>query len=512
METKPSLPEFELMAMQGNLIPVYQEFLADTETPVSAYLKIKDKSFSYLLESAESAKTWGRYSFIGYRPYLTVLSRSGTVEIRQGTRKERLRDARNPLDILRKLSSQFTLVRSDNLSPFQGGFVGYFNYDLVRTWEFLPKLGPEDTKAPESFFTVSKRLVIFDHLTHRITVVAFAHIKAGENLKAAYRMACEELDDAVSHLQRPLSSISDEKAISLSKLEPNYRREGFEEAVREAKDYIAAGDVIQVVLSQRFSGEVTGDDFVLYRNLRSVNPSPYMFYLNFGTVRLIGSSPETLVRLNDGKIELCPIAGTRPRGRTFEEDQGFEEDLRSDPKERAEHIMLVDLGRNDVGKAAVPGSVSVPRLMDVERYSHVMHLVSRVEGRLKPEMDAFDLFMATFPAGTVTGAPKIRAMEIICDLEPTPRGPYAGAVGYFGFDGNMDCCITIRTIAIAKNMLSIQVGAGIVADSSPHLEYEETLRKADAMFKSIDAANDCRAGFSMATRAKQAHMEAKGEK
>ena len=494
LRKKPSFSEFKLMAKRGNLIPVYQEFLADTETPVSAYLKIRDNSFSYLLESAESGKTWGRYSFIGYKPYLTVLSRKGTVEIRQGTLKEILRDIRNPLDTLRSLSSQFKLVRAENLSPFQGGFVGYFNYDLVRTWEYLPKVRPEDTTVPESFFTISKRLIIFDHLTHRITVVALAHIREAGNLKEVYEMACEELDGAIRDLQRPLPSISDEKPISLSGLEPNYRREGFEEAVRKAKAHINAGDVIQVVLSQRFSGQATGDDFILYRNLRSVNPSPYMFYLNFGTMRLIGSSPETLVRLNDGKIELCPIAGTRPRGRRFEEDQGLEEELRRDPKERAEHIMLVDLGRNDVGKAAVPGSVRVTRLMDVERYSHVMHLVSSVEGRLKPEMDAFDLFMATFPAGTVTGAPKIRAMEIICDLEPTSRGPYAGGVGYFGFNGNMDFCITIRTIAIVRNKLSIQVGAGIVADSSPHREYEETLRKAGAMFKAVDTTNAYRAG------------------
>jgi anthranilate synthase component 1 len=499
LRKKPSFSEFKLMAKRGNLIPIYQEFLADTETPVSAYLKIRDKSLSYLLESAESGKTWGRYSFIGYKPYLAVLSRSGTVEIRQGTLKEKWREVRNPLDTLRSLSSQFKLVKAEDLSPFQGGFVGYFNYDLIRTWEYLPKVRPEDTTVPESFFTISKRLIIFDHLTHRVTVVALAHVKSAENLKETYDLACEELDGAIRDLKRPLASSSDERPVFLSELQPNFCREGFEEAVRKAKACIAAGDVIQVVLSQRFSGQVTGDDFTLYRNLRSVNPSPYMFYLNFGTIRLIGSSPETLVCLNDGKIELCPIAGTRPRGRTFEKDQELEEELREDPKERAEHIMLVDLGRNDVGKAAVPGSVCVPRLMDVERYSHVMHLVSSVEGRLKPEMDAFDLFMATFPAGTVTGAPKIRAMEIICELEPSSRGAYAGAVGYFGFDGNMDFCITIRTMAIVKNSLSIQVGAGIVADSSPDREYEETLRKADAMFTAINTANAHRIGSQIRT-------------
>jgi anthranilate synthase component 1 len=272
----------------------------------------------------------------------------------------------------------------------------------------------------------------------------------------------------------------------VSDLTSNFKREEFEEAVKRAKDYIVAGDVIQVVLSQRFSGEISGDDFALYRKLRSVNPSPYMFYLNFGEIRLIGASPEVLVRLTDGKIELRPLAGTRPRGEDPEADRALEEDLLADPKERAEHIMLVDLGRNDVGKVSAPGSVFVPQLMEVERFSHVMHIVSRVEGFLKPDMDSFDLFMSSFPAGTVSGAPKIRAMEIISELEPSARGPYAGAVGYFAFNGNMDFCITIRTIAVIKNKISVQVGAGIVADSSPEGEYEETLRKAAAMFKAIE--------------------------
>jgi anthranilate synthase component 1 len=341
---------------------------------------------------------------------------------------------------------------------------------------------------PEALFTISRRLIIFDHLTHQIKVVAFAHLTGKQGLKEAYTQACKEIDDTIGDLQHPLSSNSEAEPFSLSDLKANFNREDFEESVRKAKDYIIAGDVIQVVLSQRFSGDVSGDDFALYRNLRSLNPSPYMFYFNFGGIKLIGSSPEILVRLTDGKIELRPIAGTRPRGKNPKEDKALEKELMADPKERAEHIMLVDLGRNDVGKVAMPGSVTVPRLMEVERYSHVMHIVSRVEGLLKPGMDCFDLFMSAFPAGTVTGAPKIRAMEIISELEPSPRGPYAGAVGYFGFNGNMDFCITIRTISIAKNRLSIQVGAGIVADSFPEGEYEETLRKAAAMFKAIEEA------------------------
>ena len=294
----------------------------------------------------------------------------------------------------------------------------------------------------------------------------------------------------IEQLHGPLPSLLKDDPLQLSDLSANFLKEDFENAVRKAKDYIVAGDVIQVVLSQRFSGDISGEDFSLYRNLRSVNPSPYMFYLNFGDFKLIGASPEILVRLTDGRIELRPIAGTRPRGATPEEDQTFEKDLLADPKERAEHIMLVDLGRNDVGKVAAPGSVTVPRLMEIERYSHVMHIVSRVEGILKPGTDCFDLFMSAFPAGTVSGAPKIRAMEIISELESSPRGPYAGSVGYFGFNGNMDFCITIRTIAIMKDRLSIQVGAGIVSDSSPANEYDETLRKAGAMFKAIERVKE----------------------
>jgi anthranilate synthase component 1 len=490
LKKRPSFSEFKLMASQGNLIPVYEEFLADTETPVSAYLKIRDKSFSYLLESANGGKKWGRYSFIGYKPRLITISRDRGMEIRRnGNRREFLKDLSNPLLVLKELSARYKPVTVEDLSPFQGGLVGYFNYDLIRTWENLPGISPEDHDQPEAIFTASRRLVVFDHLTHSIKVVAFAHLTEEEDLKKAYMQACREVDETIEELQRPLANASTNNGFSLSNLRSNFQKEEFEDAVRKAKEYIVAGDAIQVVLSQRFSGDASGEDFTLYRNLRSVNPSPYMFYLNFENIKLIGSSPEILVRLTGGKIELRPIAGTRPRGESPETDQALEEELMADPKERAEHIMLVDLGRNDVGKVAASGSVTVPRLMEVERYSHVMHIVSRVEGLLEPGKDSFDLFMASFPAGTVAGAPKIRAMEIISELEPTPRGPYAGAVGYFGFNGNMDFCITIRTITIVNRRLSVQVGAGIVYDSIPENEYDETLRKAAAMFKAIERAN-----------------------
>jgi anthranilate synthase component 1 len=490
LNIKPSFSEFRIMANRGNLIPVYRELLADTETPVSAYLKIRDKSFSYLLESTDGSNRWGRFSFIGYSPHMVATLRNNEMEIINGKEKETIKDVENPLHVLRDLIGKFKPVSIKELPAFQGGLVGYFDYDLVRKWEHLPEIFPEDPQAPESLFTFAGRMIIFDHLTHRISVIAFARLGNKEDLKEIYTLACEEVEEMIDELQRPLPAAEEKEPFGVSDLHANFTRENFEEAVRKAKHHIIAGDVIQVVLSQRFSAKVAGDDFLLYRSLRSINPSPYMFYLHFGQMRLIGSSPEVLVRLTDHKVELRPIAGTRPRGKTREEDDALEEELMADPKERAEHIMLVDLGRNDVGKVAVPGSVRVPRLMEVERYSHVMHLVSYVEGQLKPECDGFDLFMAAFPAGTVTGAPKIRAMEIITELEPSQRGPYAGAVGYFGFHGNMDFCIAIRTASIIEDRLSVQAGAGIVADSSPEREYEETLRKAAAVFTAIDMAEN----------------------
>jgi anthranilate synthase component 1 len=468
------------------VIPVYRELLGDMETPVSAYLKVSDKSFSYLLESADGGERWGRYSFIGYKPSLVAQYRRGHLELQEGGGRKRRIEAENPVSALREVCRKFQPVSLEELPRFQGGLVGYVNYDLARTWERLPGIVPEGGDFAECLFSAAERLIIFDHLTHQIKVVAFAHLEQGADPRDCYFRTCRQVEEAIEELKQPISRATEEGECSLSRLEPDVQRDEFEETVRRAKDYIVAGDVIQVVLSQCFSGEMTGDDFCLYRSLRSVNPSPYMFYLNFGEVRLIGASPEVLVRLTDGRIHLRPIAGTRRRGQTAAEDLAMERELMADPKERAEHVMLVDLGRNDVGRVAAPGSVKVPRLMEVERYSHVMHIVSAVEGELRQGLDSFDVFMAAFPAGTVTGAPKIRAMEIISELEPSPRGPYAGAVGYFGFNGNMDFCITIRTITMQRNRISIQVGAGIVADSSPQAEYEETMRKAAAMFGAIE--------------------------
>ena len=484
MDIQPVFSRFKMMATRGNLIPVYGEFLADTETPVSAYLKIEDKNYSYLLESADGGTTWGRYSFIGYAPLLVARYKNGQMEVAKNDETLSYCRVENPLTVLRDLVSQYRPVPSKNLPPFQGGLVGFFNYDLIRTWEPVPGDRAHEN-IPECIFTASERLVIFDHLTHKITVVAHAHLTGETDPEEAYARAFNAVKDTVSELRRPVPAATKMNDLKVSELHSNTEKGPFKAAVERAKEYIVAGDAIQVVLSQRFEGRVSGEDFSLYRNLRSVNPSPYMFYLNFGESRLIGASPEILVRLTDGRIELRPIAGTRPRGKDEEADRVLEKELMADPKERAEHIMLVDLGRNDAGRVAAPGTVTVPRLMEVERYSHVMHLVSRVEADLDPEKDAFDLFMASFPAGTVSGAPKIRAMAIIHELEPSPRGPYAGAVGYFGFNGNMDFCITIRTMALHKDRLSFQVGAGIVADSDPEKEYEETLNKAGAMFQAI---------------------------
>ena len=484
MDIRPVFSRFKEMATQGNLIPVHGEFLADTETPVSAYLKIKNKVYSYLLESADGGTAWGRYSFIGYKPLLVARFKNRQMEVTKNDETVSYTQVENPLTLLRELVSQYRPVPSSELPPFQGGLVGFFNYDLIRTWEPVPgECLHED--IPECVFTASERLVIFDHLTHKITVVTHAHLSEGTDPEEAYTEAANGVKETISELNRPVSGIMGQNDLQVSELNSNIEKAQFKIAVEKAKEYIVAGDAIQVVLSQRFEGRVSGQDFALYRNLRSVNPSPYMFYLNFGESRLMGASPEILVRLTDGRIELRPIAGTRPRGKDHETDRVLEKELMGDPKERAEHIMLVDLGRNDAGKVAAPGTVTVPRLMEVERYSHVMHLVSRVEADLDPEKDAFDLFMASFPAGTVSGAPKIRAMEIIHELEPSPRGPYAGAVGYFGFNGNMDFCITIRTMALHNDRLSFQVGAGIVADSDPEKEYEETLNKAGAMFQAI---------------------------
>ena len=479
----PSLEQFRELAQRGNLIPVARQILADMETPVSAFRKIDSGNYAFLLESVEGGEQWGRYSFLGSNPSLVVRARGDRVEILRGEGSEILPDIHDPFASLRWLLKDYRAVTVPGLPRFTGGLVGFLGYDAVRHLERLPSLTQADLEIPEALFLLTDTLLIFDNVTHRITVVSNAIVRdqTPSEVERAYRESQQKIEAIIAALRRPMGAPAGSAGRSASEEpESTFTRPRFCDAVRRAKEYIQAGDVIQVVLSQRLALRTGADPFDVYRALRIVNPSPYMYYLRLGELKIVGSSPEMLVRLEGDRIDLRPIAGTRPRGGTEEEDRGLAAELVADPKERAEHIMLVDLGRNDVGKVAQAGSVTVPTLMSVERYSHVMHLVSHVRGLAEPGRTAFDVLGACFPAGTVTGAPKVRAMEIIEELEPTRRGPYAGAVGYVSFTGNLDTCITIRTILFSRGMAFIQAGAGIVADSDPEREYEETMNKARA--------------------------------
>ncbi len=495
MKVKPDFDAFLRLASCGNLIPVYCDLAADMETPVSLYMRIKDMAGSFLLESAETGGRWGQYSYLGYKPFLSVSFRNGLAEVHKGMGCPVVEKASDPILTLRKIMKKFHPVRMEGLPPFQGGLVGFLGYDLVRWWERVPGCRAPEGKRDEAVFVAPERMVVFNHFTDRAAVISFARLEDGCDPGAAYRRACEEIEATLTDLRRPVSQDKRHESLDVGSFEASTTKEAFCEKVQKAKEYLYAGDAMQIVLSQSFDAEVSGDVFPLYRALRAMNPSPYMFYLNLGDHRLVGSSPEILARLTEGKIELRPIAGTRPRGTDSFSDIELERELLADAKERAEHLMLVDLGRNDAGKVARAGSVTVPRFMEVERYSHVMHLVSRVEAELAEGRDCFDLLMSSFPAGTVSGAPKVRAMEIIAELENSPRGPYAGAAGYFGFNGCMDLCITIRTIAVWRNLLSVQAGAGIVADSVPEREYEETLRKAAAMLRAVEEVGDGNGGM-----------------
>ncbi|OGW38156.1 MAG: anthranilate synthase component I [Nitrospirae bacterium RBG_13_39_12] len=502
----PDIEEFKSLSSRGNLIPVYREILADTETPVSATLKLGG-SPSFLLESMVGGEKWARYSFLGSRPSRTIRSWGKKIEIKDKESGTKVFKTDNPLEVIKKEITSYNPVDVAGLPRFYGGLVGYLGYDMVRFFESIPDEKMPGLKLPDMFFMVTDTVIIFDNLKGKIKVVSNAHIN-NKSPEEAYREAEEKIENIIEKLrkskvgsQKPRirRNKPDDKSFAILNQSPDQpllsgfatsfiTKEAFENAVSRGKDYIMSGDVVQVVLSQRFERESDIDPFHIYRALRVINPSPYMYYLDTGNAKLVGSSPEILVRLEDGKIILRPIAGTRKRGETEEEDRLLEEELKKDPKEMAEHIMLVDLGRNDVGKVSETGSVKVTELMNIEKYSHVMHLVSNVEGNLKNGLDAFDVLSACFPAGTVTGAPKIRAMEIIEELEPTRRGPYAGAVGYLSYSGNMDTCITIRTLVIKGNKVFVQAGAGIVADSIPESEYIETLNKAMGMMRSVDMA------------------------
>jgi anthranilate synthase component 1 len=486
-----SFDEFSRKARDGNLIPLYREILADMETPVSAFRKIDSGNYAFLLESVEGGEKWGRYSFLGSNPGLVFKAKGSRAEVITGDGINTHRIHTDVLEPLKAILSRYRPVQAADLPRFYGGMVGFLAYDVVRQFERLPSQSKDDLDLPDALFLLTDTLLIFDNISHRIKVLSNAFVPEAtpHRLREAYEEAAKKIDAIISSLRRPLgASLTPAGGRAPIQINSTISRAEFIQAVEHAKEYVRAGDVVQAVISQRLSTKTSADPFDIYRALRVINPSPYMYYLRLGDLRVIGSSPEVLVRLEENRIDLRPIAGTRPRGDTDEEDKLLERELLDDPKERAEHIMLVDLGRNDVGRVARIGSVGVSELMVVERYSHVMHIVSNVSGVLEEGRDAFDLLRACFPAGTVTGAPKIRAMEIIEELERVRRGPYAGAVGYFGFSGNMDTCITIRTVLVTEGNAYVQVGAGIVADSDPEREYEETMSKAKGMIKAIEVA------------------------
>lgn len=486
----PTLEQFTLLARQGNLIPVFREILADMETPVSAFRKIDDGSSAFLLESIEGGEKWARYSFLGSGPARIFRCRERYFEVVCGNQVEESGQSDDPLAELQRLLASYRPVEVEGLPRFFGGAVGYLGYDMVRFVEDLPDRNPRDSDNWDACFLLTEGLLIFDNMQQKIKVVCNVLLEEDEDPQLAYARGLERIDHLIDQLRRPLPHrIAGQCEVDEQQLTANFTPEAFCAAVEGCKEYIRAGDIFQVVLSQRFEGHLQADPFDIYRALRTINPSPYMYFLRFDDNLVVGASPEVLVRKEGNQVEVRPIAGTRPRGLTAEDDRCLETELLADPKERAEHIMLVDLGRNDVGRVARGGSVEVTELMVVERYSHVMHIVSNVRGILRDGLDAFDVFRAAFPAGTLSGAPKIRAMQIIDEFEPHRRGVYGGAVGYFSYSGNMDLAIAIRTLLIENQRILLQAGAGIVADSDPEMEYQETLNKARGVRRAIDMAN-----------------------
>jgi anthranilate synthase component 1 len=482
----PDFQTFQSLCAQGNLIPVYREIMADLDTPVSAFRKIDDGHYAFLLESIEGGEKWARYTFLGSSPSVVIRSLGNTVEIIETGKPLRREETADPLGFVRDYLARFAPVAIPGIPRFFGGAVGYLGYDMVRHFERLPSGKPAVIGAYDSYFVITDTILIFDNVSQKIKVVSNAHPVEGRPLEEAYAEATAKIDAIIKKLKAPLPphpSLPAEKKVSFV---PNMTREAFEDAVSRAKEYIRAGDIFQIVLSQRFSGDLTVEPLDIYRVLRTLNPSPYMFFLRLDDTLVVGASPEVMVRTEGSRVELRPIAGTRPRGATPEEDVSLENEMLSDPKERAEHVMLVDLGRNDLGRVCNTGTVRVSELMVVERYSHVMHIVSNVQGELQEGKDAFDVVRATFPAGTLSGAPKVRAMEIIDELEPLRREVYGGAVGYFSFSGNMDLAIAIRTLVIRGGKIHLQAGAGIVADSVPSAEYQECVNKALAVVKAIE--------------------------
>ncbi|MFH0974535.1 MAG: anthranilate synthase component I [Spirochaetota bacterium] len=483
--------EFLQLTNEYNLIPIYTEMRADLYTTVSLFMRLKKERYQYLLESAVSGEFFGRYSFMGTSEK-AIACRNGKVSMVDGEKSIDCGTYENPLQYIREYFKKIVPYRDPKLPPFTNGLIGYLGYDMVKYFENIPLPEKDELNSPDFEMIITDKVIIYDHLIHKLYIVYSPLIKEDDDAARIYDNAILEIEKMVNEIEGPKKTFQPFRIIpknGKSVFKSNFTKLRFEESVEKAKKYIYDGDIFQMVLSQRLNVPVSGDGFNLYRSLRVINPSPYMFYLKCNDIEIIGSSPEVLVQLNGGHVTVRPIAGTRPRGKTPEEDLQLKDELLGDEKELAEHIMLVDLGRNDIGRVCQGGTVKVDQLKVIEYYSHVMHIVSNVIGKMSPEYDVFDLIKAVFPAGTLSGAPKIRAMEIISELEPERRGIYGGMVGYLTYDQELDSCITIRTVIIKNNVAYLQAGAGIVADSNPEREYYETMQKMKAISKAMEVEN-----------------------
>lgn len=490
----PSMEQVLSMAGQYNLIPVAIRLLADMETPIRIFQRYAQRERAFLLESVEGGVQWARYSFIGTDPFLLISGKQGHIEVEMNGKREQLTG--KPVEELKALLRSYRSPQLDEMPPFTGGAIGFFGYDLLQYYEKLPAHTLDDLGMDDIRFMFCDQVIVFDHVKQQILLVGNVHVKDGdtdEDIRQSYMKLCRKLEETAEHLQEqgPRENVNSRGIptdVDLGEIKSNMTKEKYMDNVDRAKEYIRAGDIFQVVLSQRFHIETEVSPLHVYRVLRTLNPSPYMYYLKMDEEIIVGTSPEALVKVDDRRVETRPIAGTRPRGIDESTDRALAEELLRDEKERAEHLMLVDLGRNDLGRVSEFGSVKCDSFMEIERYSHVMHIVSGVSGKLREDKDFFDAFLSCLPAGTVSGAPKLRAMEIIAELEREARGAYAGAIGYLGFTGNMDSCITIRTIIFREGKAYVQAGAGIVWDSEPEKEYEETVNKAKGMLKAIRVA------------------------
>ncbi|ANE47965.1 anthranilate synthase [Paenibacillus swuensis] len=490
----PELQEVLKLSKSYNLIPVVRRFMADTETPIRIFQHLHEEPYAFLLESVEGGIQWARYSFIGTDPFLMIQGKNGRMEITKNGVAE-VADEK-PIELLKAYLRSYKSPALSELPPFTGGAIGFFGYDLLQYYEKLPAHRIDDLEMNDIQFMFCDQIIVFDHMKQQLIVIANVHVPnlaTDREIAEAYAHTCGKIESTIDKIRNPLSSFNGTGRpvpddVELGEVRSNVTKDQFISNVEQAKEYIRAGDIFQVVLSQRFHLETEVSPLLVYRILRTMNPSPYMYYLKMGEEVIVGTSPEALVKVDGDRVETRPIAGTRPRGRTPEEDLALEYELLADEKERAEHLMLVDLGRNDIGRVSEFGSVKCDAYMEIERYSHVMHIVSNVSGKLRDDKDFFDAFLSCLPAGTVSGAPKLRAMEIIADMENESRGAYAGAIGYLGFTGNMDTCITIRTIIFKHGKAYVQAGAGIVWDSVPESEFLETQNKAKALLKAIRMA------------------------